>query len=136
MIGKLISNTNILEKSIDTAVARNQAISQNIANADTPGYKRKTVSFEDELTRVLNGNGFSGRIQHEKHIPIGGGDINNITPRVKEDNSYNDMRLDGNNVDIDNEMAMLAKNTIKYNTLIQRLNGQFRNIKSVIRGGK
>ena len=53
---------------------------------------------------------------------------------VVEDNSNYSYRLDGNNVDMEREMAQMAMNTLRYNTLIQRLNGQFSKLRNVIRG--
>jgi len=136
MLGKLFNGSRILEKSLDASWVRNEAISQNIANVDTPGYKRKTVSFEEYLNEAMDDSGFRGRRTDRRHIPIGGGNIDDIGIRITEDNKALSYRLDGNNVDIDNEMASMAKNTIQYNTLIQRINGQFRKLRSAINEGR
>lgn len=136
MLGRIFNNTKVVEKSLDASWLRNEAISQNIANVDTPGYKRKTVSFEEHLSQAIDDSGFRGKRTNPRHIPIGGSDISGIEPRVMEDNKSLSYRLDGNNVDIDNEMAAMAKNTIQYNTLVQRMNGQFSKIKSAINEGR
>ena len=55
---------------------------------------------------------------------------------ITEDESALDMRLDGNNVDIEREMALMAENSIKYEVLIQRMTGTFNKMKSVIKEGR
>lgn len=137
MLDRVLFGSKVLEKSLDASLLRNEAISQNIANVDTPGYSRKTVSFEEELSDAISKNsGFKGKRTDPRHIPIGGRNIDEVGIKVSEDNSANVMRLDGNNVDIENEMAQLAENTIRYNVMIQRMNGIFGRMKSVIREGR
>ena len=136
MIERILVGSRIAEKSLDASWLRNEAISQNIANVDTPGYKRKTVNFEEYLEEALDVSGFKGRRTDKRHIPIGGSDLDGIEPRIAQDNKALSIRIDGNNVDIENEMALMAKNTIMYNTLVQRINGQFRKLKSFISEGR
>ncbi len=125
MLNKLLFPKNNLEKSLDAAWVRNDVISQNIANADTPDYKRKEVLFEEFLNAEMK----HSRISNGKSRLQGGGDI-----KIVEDNSNYSYRLDGNNVDIEREMAQMAMNTLRYNTLIQRMNDQFNKIRTVISG--
>lgn len=125
MLNKLLFPRNNLERSLDAAWLRNEIISHNIANADTPGYKRKEVQFEEFLNSEMK----NSRISKGKTRIQGSGEI-----KVVEDHKNYSYRLDGNNVDIEREMAKLAANSLKYNTLIQRINGQFGKIRSVIRG--
>lgn len=122
MIQGLYGKSNIMEKALNASQLRNDTISQNIANVDTPNYKRKDVTFEQYFTDSLN----NANMDNEDAIQ----------PTVIEDKSDNKMRIDGNNVDIDSEMSSLAKNTIKYNALIQLINSNFSKIKNVIREGK
>jgi len=136
MLERILSRTKTLEKTLDAAWMRNDAISQNIANIDTPGYKRKKVAFEEYLNEALENGGIKGFRTDRRHIPIGESNIDDIEATVSEDGSSLDMRLDGNNVDIDNEMASLAKNSIRYNTLIQSLSSEFRRVKSAISEGR
>jgi flagellar basal-body rod protein FlgB len=125
LLGKLLFPNGRLEKSLDAAWLRNEVISGNIANADTPGYKRKEVQFE----QFLNSEMKNSRIEKGMSRLSGGSGMN-----VVEDNSNYSYRLDGNNVDMEREMAQMAMNTLRYNTLIQRLNGQFSKLRNVIRG--
>lgn len=135
MIEKLYEKSNILEKAVNAAWERNNAISQNLANVDTPNYKRKDVAFEEYLNAALDGSKLEGDVTDKRHIKINSKNIDGIEPTLVQDNSDTSMRLDGNNVDIDSEMAGLAKNTIQYNTLIQLINSNYSKIKNVISGG-
>jgi flagellar basal-body rod protein FlgB len=136
MFNKISSSSKIIEKALDASSLRNEAIAQNIANIDTPGYKRKIVEFERYLADALESSRIRGRTTDSRHIPIGGYDADRVQIKLTQDNKSLSYRLDGNNVDVDNEMASLAKNTIKYNTLIQSINAGFRRLKTVINEGR
>lgn len=127
------NSIGILSDAVNAAWLRNQVISNNIANVDTPNFKRSVVKFEDILANMLEGKSFVGYTTNSRHIPIGDNiDIQPVVEKV-DDTSY---RMDGNNVDIDNEMAQLAKNNIWYDALISRLSGEFDSIKTVVNSGR
>lgn len=136
MIQNLYGKNSILEETLDASWARNDAIAQNIANVDTPTYKRKDIAFEDILNKALDGTNLDGNLTDKRHIAINNSDIDEIQPTLVEDNSKTSMRIDGNNVDIDSEMTNMAKNTIKYNTLVQLINNNYSKIKNVIAEGR
>lgn len=136
MLEKILYQTRVLEKTLDATALRNEAISQNIANVDTPGYKRKSVAFEEHLNNALGSGTVKGIRNHPKHIPVGDKDVEDVEIKVTQDEKTLDIRLDGNNVDIESEMAQMAKNTIKYDVLAQRISGTFNKIKTVIREGR
>lgn len=136
MLEKLTSHLNLREKALDAAWTRNEVIAQNIANVDTPGYKKKTLAFEEYLEDALDKDGFKGFTTDNRHIQIGGGSLENAKIKITTENKNLSTRLDGNNVDIENEMASLAKNDIRYNTLTQSISGGFRRLKSVISEGR
>ncbi len=119
MLDKIFSKGKIVEKAIDASWLRNEAISQNLANVDTPGYKKKVVPFENLLKDAMSDK-----------------ELDKMDIKMVEDNTNLSTRLDGNNVDIESETVAEAANTIKYNTLIQSLNGQFSRLRSSIREGK
>ena len=98
MIDKLLSSTNVMQKSLDAAWSRNEIISQNIANVDTPGYKRKDVAFEEYL--MNSKKRITGNTTDVRHIPISPSDIDSVEPTVTQDYSNLSMRIDGINVDI------------------------------------
>lgn len=120
-----------LEKSLDYATLKNRTISNNIANVDTPNYKAKDVDFKEILSSKLT-TSIQAKRTHIKHMPFSN-DVN-LSYQIKNRTNtfYNH---NGNNVDIDKEMAELAKNQIYYQSLIDRVNGKFRNIQTVIKGG-
>lgn len=136
MLEKLTSHLNIREKALDAAWTRNEVIAQNIANVDTPGYKKSTVAFEEYLDDALDKDGFKGFTTDKRHVQIGSQSPENIKIRVAKENENLSMRLDGNNVDIESEMASLAKNDIRYNTLIKSVSSGYSRLKSVISGGR
>ncbi|MDD2421011.1 MAG: flagellar basal body rod protein FlgB [Heliobacteriaceae bacterium] len=123
----------LLEKGLGTATLRHQVIADNLANIDTPGYKRKEVAFEAELQRVLQkGPGLKGMTTHPKHIPIGCAFPEEVVPQIHTQ-AEQEYRNDKNNVDIDREMAILAKNTLMYETLLAQLSNRLAKIKNTIR---
>ncbi|MBQ7588489.1 MAG: flagellar basal body rod protein FlgB [Lachnospiraceae bacterium] len=126
------SYINVLSKAADASWLRNDAISNNIANVDTPNYKRQDVSFETELKHALRSSKY---ISLDKKVDAlnSDGRLSHIDPRTYLDHSAFSYRLDGNNVDIDTENVELASNQIKYNGLIQSIDQEFKNLKSVIK---
>lgn len=135
MIDKITGKTNILEKALDASWLRNEAISNNIANANTPGYKRSYVKFEDVLSDSIGKFHISGEDKDPEFLPIGN-DVAKINEPQIVTEDFTSMRKDENNVDVDVEMADLAKNTIEYNTLITQLSKEFNKIKSAINEGR
>ncbi|MGD6816174.1 flagellar basal body rod protein FlgB [Metabacillus sp. 113a] len=127
----LFSNTvTTLENALKTTNIQQKVISNNIANADTPGFKAKKVSFGSLLTREMSN--IQANKTDVRHIDFsktstGGAVIKN------KDSAYH---ANGNGVDIDSEMADLAKNQIQYNALVDRLNGKFKSLQTVLTGGR
>ena len=118
---------NVLDKAADAANTRNEILANNIANVDTPIYKRKDVSFENYLEQALIG----GEILDERIADVNThlSDFGGIT---YTDNSSLSYRLDGNNVDIDTENAYLAENQIRYNALVEQIGQEFARYKTVL----
>lgn len=119
-----------LESALNATAARQNVISQNIANVDTPFYKAKEVIFKHELEKAI---AIQAQKTNSKHIDFKYHANRDYIIKSKNNTVMNN---NGNNVDIDKEMALLAENQILYNALIERLNGKFNTIKTVIRGGK
>lgn len=119
---------NVLQKAADATAVRNEVLANNIANVDTPGYKRQDVDFETQLRRALRSTRF-------KSVDARVGNINmtELKPRVYTDSAGYSYRLDGNNVDIDTEGTEIAANQIKYNGLSASWNQEFANLKLVLR---
>ena len=108
---------------LDATNLRQQTIAHNIANVNTAGYKSKQVVFESELKKYINSGVTSQKLK------------NGITikPTIVE-SSDTSLNLDGNNVDIDLEMANMAANQIQYNTLVRQVSDRLSNYHYVIRG--
>jgi flagellar basal-body rod protein FlgB len=119
--------TDILIKSLDAVWLRQRVISNNIANAETPGYKSKSVEFERLLRNITDGN-----ISDKKAALK---TINSIEPKLIESNAISD-REDGNNVNLDSENIELARAQLQYSALITSLNAQINRIKYAISGGQ
>jgi flagellar basal-body rod protein FlgB len=101
MLGSIDSIvTDIGAKSLDALWMRSNAISDNIANEDTPGYSAKSVSFEDQLSSALSG----GSITESE--------LSGINPVESQDQGT--YGADGNGVDIEQQMVALTQNQLQY----------------------
>lgn len=136
MIKDIFASTKYLEKGLDAAWLRNQVISNNIANAETPGFKSSSVEFENIFAAALDDTGaFDNKVTRSKHISFSGADPESVVPVVLQNNDTS-MRMDENNVDIDYENVELAKNTLYYNTLVEKLNTEFSMLRLAITEGR
>jgi len=128
-------NVTLLERSLDAASMRHKVLANNIANIDTPNFKRSDVSFESVLQDALSERTISGRATNPRHMSIGSPKVDQVRPHVYTEESTS-LRNDGNNVDIDAEMSAMAQNQIQYNALIQQINRKFASLKYAISEGK
>ncbi|MCI8377540.1 MAG: flagellar basal body rod protein FlgB [Lachnospiraceae bacterium] len=117
---------NVLDKAMDASWTRNSVISNNIANVDTPGFKRQDVHFEDYLRNEV---GYTMSLDDE----VADVDLDSLMATTYTDYATVSYRLDGNNVDIDTESAELAKNQIKYYTMADSVSQEFNRLKSVMK---
>lgn len=117
---------NVLESVADASWTRNSVISNNIANVDTPGYKRKDVQFELYLQEELSG----GSSLDEE---VAGADLDVLNGTTYTDYGTVSYRLDGNNVDVDTENSYLAQNQIKYYTVLDSISQEFSRLRTVIK---
>lgn len=113
---------NRLETAIQAANMRQGVIADNIANVDTPYFKRSDISFESLLqSEMKNDTGaLSGRRTNQRHFIIGPS-THTPDPKVIQDESTA-MNNNQNNVDIDREMSLLAENQLRYNSYIEQVN--------------
>lgn len=117
---------NVLDKAADASWTRNDVLSNNIANADTPGFKRKDVQFETYLSNAVAGT-------DSLDETVGNIDMNELNCTTYTDQANLSYRADGNNVDINTENVELAKNQLKYYTLMNSMNQEFSRLKSALR---
>ncbi len=120
---------NVLDKTADASWIRNEVLSNNLANVNTPGYKRQDVAFERELERALGDSRYK-----TMDAKVSGLKINRLKARPYTDYSNFSYRMDGNNVDIDTENVTLAANQIKYQGVMLGIQSEFTNLQSVMKG--
>jgi len=127
---------DLLQKGLSAAWTRNAVIRNNIANVETPNFKASDVEFETLMARAIEGTGFVGTKTHPRHIDIGGtSDIFSVAPRIVERKNLS-MRMDENNVDIEDENVKLAQNSLYYNTLLEKMNSEIRRLRMAITEGR
>lgn len=119
---------NVLDKAADASWIRNDAISNNLANVDTPGYKRQDVDFESQLARALGQSRYTSMDAKVADLKT-----NRLKPMCYTDYAGFSYRLDGNNVDVDMEGIYLAKNQITYQGLEMSIAQEFRNLQAVMK---
>ncbi|MBQ7705723.1 MAG: flagellar basal body rod protein FlgB [Selenomonadaceae bacterium] len=141
MLDQIMNSTNFnyLPRAMTAASMRQEVIANNIANSNTPNFRKSNVEFEDVLAREIYGEKVpEGKLQmvrtHDRHLPFKP-IITEAVPKVVEDDSTI-MRVDNNNVDIDIEMATLAKNQIYYNALSTELGGYVSKMRNAITSGQ
>ena len=117
---------NVLGKAADASWTRNDILANNIANADTPGFKRKDVQFETYLKNAVAGT-------DSLNETVANIDLKELNCTTYTDQANLSYRYDGNNVDINTENVELAKNQLKYYTLMNSMSQEFSRLKSALR---
>lgn len=122
--GFLTDVTSItLAKTLDAVAARQKVIANNIANVETPGYKRSYVTFEDELRSVMETSSGRNRLRKVKELTHSSR-VDVLSPT----------RADGNNVNIDAEIADLAKTSLNYKAAVTIMESRGAMLRSAIQG--
>lgn len=120
----------VLDKVLELRSQKLQSISSNIANAETPGYERITMEFEDQLKEAVTGT--SQTVTHPMHMPglVGQGieSVQAIFHREKDRSGIGD----GNSVSLEQEMVDLTINQLRFEAAIVSLNKKFSMLKYVI----
>jgi flagellar basal-body rod protein FlgB len=127
-------------KALTTALnfreMRQELISSNVANANTPGFKAKKMDFEEALARALDVDGqMQMGVTDERHHNVGNGGFNNLEPEIY-DNPNGVVSENGNTVDVEEEMAKMAENKLMYDTLVQLINKKMGIMKYAINSEK
>lgn len=123
MSSSMFDSINALQTGLNACMLRNQVVSNNIANADTPNFKASNVEFEEYVNAAMDDQDLVKK--------IGSGEI---SAQVVTDTDTT-MRSDGNNVDVENEMTRLAENNIQYYALLKKLNSEFSQLRTAITEG-
>lgn len=119
---------NILDKAADASWTRESLIANNIANADTPGYKRQDIDFQTALKNELGRYKYTSLDRKIQDV-----DLTQLNPEVYTDSANYSYRLDGNNVDIDTEQVELASEQIKYQALTTSISSEFQRLQTVLK---
>ena len=122
------SYINVLDKAADASWKRETLIANNIANQDTPGYKRQDIDFQTALQNELGRYKYTS-LDHK----IKNADLSELNPTVYTDHRGYSYRLDKNNVDPDTEQVELASEQIKYQALTTSITSEFQRLQSVIK---
>jgi flagellar basal-body rod protein FlgB len=124
MIDALFSTTNYVatKKMLDATALRHEAIASNLANLETPGYKRidLSTSFQNELQQAL------GTQDTEK--------IDSLTPSLSMDTTATTMSRDGNNVQLETELLNLSQNTMAHALETQLVSANMNKLRTAITG--
>jgi flagellar basal-body rod protein FlgB len=108
----------VMKKSLDLMSSRQSVITSNVGNVDTPGFKASEIDFQGQLREALGSKGqLNLQATNDKHFAPKSSNISSLTadPFEEEDAA----KSNGNNVDVDKEMAKMAENQIFYNAVIQ-----------------
>lgn len=134
--GAFGKNLDILKREMDVSVLRQNVISNNIANSDTPNFKRSVVNFEAQLKRALDSEKvvhFPQAITNERHIafdkPM---DWRSVAPRRVLD-YLTESKNNGNNVDMEEEGMNALTNQLLYTTLAQVVSSEIQRVNIVLR---
>jgi flagellar basal-body rod protein FlgB len=121
---------NVLEKGLDASSQRQRVLSNNVANVDTPNFKRSDVDFQKVLGQALGegGGGLPLKVTSPLHVQKSGDP--NQSGVITDQNS--NVRTDGNNVDIDREMTNVAENGLYYNSVTRVISSQLEHLRMVI----
>jgi len=136
MIAQLTNNRylSMLTKSVDNTAYRHKLLVNNVANVNTPSYKRRDVAdFQKALREAEGKTSFRASTQNPRHIQFGSLSFEELRPRsIKlEQTSY---RNDNSSVDVDLEMAEMSKNGLRYQAYTRKLSGYFRSYKELLQG--
>ncbi len=125
----------LLQRSLDLRSTQHQALSSNIANADTPRYKAFEVAVEEELAKGDPGARRLAPVRtHGLHLPPAETAASPARLKAAAAPGFN-LRADGNTVDLDRSMGELAENAIKYKTSAQMISAKLKMLRNVITGG-
>ena len=123
LFDRMYVQSDILGSALHASFLRNDVIVNNLANSDTPDYKRKAVDFEASLAKALDNYKRTGEL-----------DLSNTKPTIRTIYERFNYRIDKNNVDVELEMASLYQNSIKYDTIINSIQNNSRRLSLALTG--
>lgn len=134
LFGQTIS---MATKALDLRSRRHEMIISNIANADTPGYKSFDLLVEEAMQKnsADNSHAISLKRTHPGHLSPKAASDSRLNAQIVQPEANENLRGDGNTVDMDREMSNLAANQIMYKATTRILSDKFQYLKNAIQGG-
>ncbi len=124
MVDPIFQTTNyqLASKLLDASVLRQEAIASNIANSETPGYRRLDIApdFATELNARMRSGDLKG--------------VGELQARLTEDSTARSMRPDGNTVEIDHELLQMNRNTVEHDFLTDLISRNIKQLRLAITG--
>ncbi|MEW5898684.1 MAG: flagellar basal body rod protein FlgB [Bacillota bacterium] len=122
----------VLEKQLDAAALTQKVVANNLANVNTPGFKKSSVRFLDELKKALDSRALPLLTTHPRHLPSTV-PLTQVAPIVVKEEETT-MGYNQNNVDVEQEMVNLAANTLAYQAATRAIGDRLALLGYVIRG--
>ncbi|HOB81303.1 MAG TPA: flagellar basal body rod protein FlgB [Peptococcaceae bacterium] len=123
---------SILKEGMAGSSMRHTMLANNIANVNTPGYKRSDIDFKSTLAQALDKSSLRLKTTHPVHFKH----LGLSTGPVQAQDLQTSLRNDGNNVDVDMELATMAENNLYFNSLAQLLSSQLSLLRQSIMEGR
>jgi len=130
----MFETIDFMGRLLDVKSKRHELISNNLANVDTPGYKRYDIAFEELLKSKLYRKSIPLTSTNDRHINSKK-QLSDIKPKIYRENESSH-RNDKNNVDIDKEMVEMVKNTLSYNIISEQISTNFKLFQIAINEGR
>ena len=128
------AGTHLYERALDVRSAIHETIASNMANEETPGYKARHLPFQETFAAVLRGEGPLGQsATNPQHLGGRSGDDKIFHYTIKQESGAG---IDGNTVNLEKEMTLMAENTLLYMAVSQFLDGRFEGWKNAIAEGR
>lgn len=123
-----------LQGGLDAASKRQSVLANNVANVDTPNFKRSYVNFESILQQQESGlkPTLNAKLTDSRHFQFGNSTI--VPAAVVSTDETTSMNNNGNNVDMEREQALSAENQLRHDSYVQQLNSQITMMRTVVEG--
>jgi flagellar basal-body rod protein FlgB len=134
MIQEITNNQHLqmMKKTADQLSFRHTLLTNNIANVNTPRYKRRdTADFQKMLREAVDKKGFQSKTSDSRHIKFGRKDFDEVKPTMIIQD-FSRFRTDKSSVDIDTEMAEFSKNSMRYQLMMKRMGDYFKRYKEIL----
>jgi len=125
------ATTQVVKSALNGLTKKQEVISQNLANVDTPAYQAQNVDFQTMLNNTINGSGTLRLVKNNsKHLDTASSQKDFVQISSREGGTD---RADGNNVDVDVEMVDMTETVVSYQAMVQTLTKKFTLLKQIIK---